>query len=179
MMISPNAAGGESSGTGLLVDHVVGVQILALLLLLVHAGVDDLLEAGHEIVRLAVEVGALVALAGDDERGSRLVDEDGVHLVHDGEGMAALHHVGFVERHVVAQIVEAHLVVGAIGDVGGVGLAALVIVEAVDDQADREAEEAVHLAHPLAVAAGQVVVDRDNMYPLAGQGVEISGQHRH
>jgi len=54
--------------------------------------------------------------------------------------------------HVVAQVVEAELVVGAVGDVGGVGVAPLVIVEAVDDAADGEAEKAVDLPHPLAVA---------------------------
>ncbi len=53
---------------------------------------DDLLQAGDE-VSAGVQLGGLVALTGDDERRARLVDEDGVHLVHDGEGVAALHHV--------------------------------------------------------------------------------------
>ena len=108
---------------------------------------------------------------------SRLVDEDGVHLVDDGEGVAALDHVGFIQGHVVAQVVKAHLVVGAVGDVTVVGLTALVVVQVMDDEAHGEAEEAVHLAHPLAVAARQVIVDRYDMYPLAGQGVEVGGQH--
>ena len=72
-----------------------------------------------------------------------------------------------VERHVVAQVVEAHLVVGAVGDVGGVGRAALVAREVVDDQAHAQAQEAVHLAHPLAVALGQVVVHGDDVHALA------------
>ena len=48
-----------------------------------------------------------------------------------------------------------------------------------DDQAHRQAQEAVYLAHPLAVAAGQIVVDGDDMHALAGQGVEIGGQNGH
>ena len=40
-----------------------------------------------------------------------------VDLVDDGEDMAALHHVLNTILHVVAQIVEAQLVVGAVGDV--------------------------------------------------------------
>ena len=48
-----------------------------------------------------------------------------VDLVDDGEDMAALHHVLEPVLHVVAQIVEAELVVGAVGDVAGVGCLAL------------------------------------------------------
>ena len=47
------------------------------------------------------------------------------------------------------------------------------------DQADAQAQEAVHLAHPLAVAAGQVVVDGDDVHALARQSVEVGGQHGH
>ncbi len=44
------------------------------------------------------------------------------------------------------------------------------------DDADGEAEEAVDLAHPLGVAAGQVVVDRDHVDALAVEGVEVDRQ---
>ena len=134
-----DAAGGERRGLGLLVDDIVRVEILALLLLLVNARVDDLLQTADEVVRLTVKVGALVALTGDDERSSGFIYEDGVDLVDDGEGMSALNHVLLIERHVIAQIVKAHLVVRAVGDVRSVGLAALLAREVVDDQADREA----------------------------------------
>ena len=58
----------------------------------------------------------------------------------------------------------------------GVGGAALVVVEAVDDDADRQAEELVDLAHPLGVALGEVVVDGDDVDALAGERVQIDGQ---
>ena len=47
------------------------------------------------------------------------------------------------------------------------------------DAADGQAEKAVDLPHPLGVALGQVVVDGDDVHPLAGQGVEVGGQGRH
>ena len=172
-----DAARGERGGAGLFVDDVVGVEILALFLLLVDGGVDHALETAHEVVRLAVEIGALVALAGDDQRGPGLVDEDGVHLVDDREDVPALDHVALVERHVVAQVVEAHLVVRAVCNVAVVGRAALLARQAVDDQTDRQAHEAVHLAHPLAVAAGKIVVDGNDVHALAREGVEVGGQH--
>ena len=45
-----------------------------------------------------------------------------------------------------------------------------------DDDADGEAEEAVDLAHPLGVALGQIVVDRDDVDAAAGERVEVAGK---
>ena len=84
-------------------------------------------------------------------------------FVDDGEDMAALDHVLEPVFHVVAQIVEAVFVVGAVGDVAGIGLLALFVVEAVDDDADGQAEEVVDLAHPFGVAPGEIVVDGDDV----------------
>ena len=89
--------------------------------------------------------------------------------------MAALHHVVLVGHHVVAQVVEAELVVGAVGDVGVVGAAAAVAVDALHDQADTQAQPAVEFAHPLAVALGQIIVDGDDVDAFAGQGVQVGG----
>jgi hypothetical protein len=74
---------------------------------------------------LVVQVLRLFSLAADDQRRARLVDEDVVDLVDDGEITLALSSLGKVRDHVVAQVVEAELVVGAVGDVGRVGLPAL------------------------------------------------------
>ena len=63
--------------------------------------------------------------AGDDERRTGFVDEDGVHFVDDGVMVAALHQLLGVEFHVVAQVVEAELVVRAVGDVRAVRFLAL------------------------------------------------------
>ncbi len=59
-----------------------------------------------------------------------------------------------------------------------VGGGALRVVETVHDDADVEPEEAVDLAHPLRVAAGEVVVHRDHVHALAGERVEIDRQGR-
>ncbi len=90
--------------------------------------------------------------------------------------MAALHHLGLVDGHVVAQVVKAHLVVRAVGDVGRIGLLALGARHVVHNQADAQAKEAVDLAHPLAVTAGEIIVDGDDVHALAGQRVEVGGQ---
>ena len=146
------------------------------LLLLIHLVVDVPLHGAHHRVGLLVEDGALVALAGDDQGRAGLVDEDGVHLVHNGEVMTPLHQVLLADDHVVPQVVEAQLVVGTVGDVAGVGLAALVRLHVMDDQTHRQPQEAVNLAHPLAVAAGQVIVDGHHVHALAGQRVQVRRQ---
>ena len=92
--------------------------------------------------------------------------------------MAALDHVLEPVLHVVAQVVEAVFVVGAVGDVAGVGILAFAVVEPMHDHAGGQAEEAVDLPHPFGVALGEVVVDGDDVDALAGQRVEIDRERR-
>ena len=132
----------------------------------------------NDAVDLVVEVGGLLGGTRDDQRRPGFVDQDAVDLVDDREVVPALHVVREVELHVVAQVVEAELVVRAVGDVAAVGDLPLLVVQVVLDDADRHPEEAVDAAHPLRVAAGQVVVHRDDVDALAGQGVQIGGQGR-
>ena len=136
------------------------------------------LQPRDDAIDLVVQVGRLLGGPGDDQRRPRLVDEDAVDLVDDREVVPALHVVRELELHVVAQVVEAELVVRAVGDVGGVGDLPLRVVQVVLDDADRHAEEAVDLAHPLRVAAGEVVVHRDDVDALAFERVQIGGQRR-
>ena len=83
-------------------------------------------QLGHLAAELGVLLVGLVAhRPGDDQRGPGLVDEDRVHLVDDGVRVLPLHPLIEREHHVVAQVIEAELVVGAVGDVGEVGGAAL------------------------------------------------------
>ena len=130
-------------------------------------------DVGHDAVDQLVELGAVLGGAGDDQRRPRLVDQDRIDLVDDGVGVRALHHVGEPELHVVPQIVEAELVVGAVGDIRGVGRPALDIAQPVHDHPDLQAEKRVDPAHPGGVPASQIVVDGDDVHPVPGQGVEI------
>ena len=71
---------------------------------------------------------------------------------------------------------EAELVVCAVCDVGRVRRLVLAAELVGQDHADRQAEEPVDLAHPLGVALGEVVVDRDDVHALAGQRVQVGRQ---
>ena len=131
---------------------------------------------------LRFELGVLLVVgdhgrAADDQRRAGFVDQDRVDFVHDGVVMAALDLLLVRGGHaVVAQVIEAELGVGAVGDVAVVLLAADAGRLVVQDAADRQAQELVNRAHPLAVARGQVIVDRDHVHAAAGQGVQVDRQ---
>ncbi len=116
-------------------EHADGALLLVDLVVLVgHEPRRQTRELGEPAVRLAR------GGARDDERRAGLVDEDRVDLVDDREVVAALHHVGGLPRHVVAKVVEAELVVRAVGDVGRVLLPALHGSLAGHDASGRHAE---------------------------------------
>ena len=117
--------------------------------------------------------------AGDDERRSRLVDEHGVHFVDDREYVAALHTLVELHNHVVAQIVEAELVVRAVRDVVEIGLATVKRARlGIVDASDAEPQVSVDMAHPLRVTPGEIRVHRHQVRPFPGQRVEIQRQRR-
>ncbi len=153
-----DAVVGQGDRVGLLVDDVV---------LVLPKTRDDLVDRSVLLARA-------LALAADDERGARLVDEDRVDLVDDGVVERALGVVERRELHVVAQVVEAELVVLPVGDVGPVGAPLLGVALRLHDRPHAHAEELVDLAHPLGVARGQVVVHRDEVHALAFERVEVA-----
>ena len=115
----------------------------------------------------------------NDQRSARLVNQDGIDLIDNGEGMAALHHFGEFVFHIVAQIIEAVFIVGAVGDVAGIGGAPVIILNAMHDDAKGEPEKAIDLAHPFGIAPGEIIIDRNNMHALARQRIEIAGEGGH
>ena len=126
-----------------------------------------------------VLVARRLALAADDERRARLVDEDRVDLVDDGVVEFALRVVERAELHVVAQVVEAELVVLAVGDVASVRDLLLVRRSAsCTTVPDREAEERVDACPSTRRRGGEVVVDRDDVDALALERVQVAGERR-
>ena len=135
-------------------------------------------QARHDLVQPVIHVDVVVGLTRDDERRARLVDQDGIDLVDDGVTEPALDALGRRVDHVVAQIIEAELVVGAVGDVGGVGDLLVGVRHLGEIDADRESEEAVDPPHPVRVALREVVVDRDDVHTPPGERIEIGGKGR-
>ncbi len=150
-------------------------------LVLLDLVVDVALQRADDRGEAVVQLGGVGHAARDDEWRAGLVDEDRVDLVDDAVVVAALGLVEELPGHVVAEVVEAHLVVRAVRDVAPVLLPLLGRrgLVAGDDESDGEPEEAVDRAHPLRVAAGQVVVHGDEVDALAAEPVQVRGQCRH
>ena len=84
----------------------------------VHLIVDVTLQMLNQLGKAAVQLRRFFRRAGDDQRRSRLIDQDAVDLVHDGIVERSLGTLVEVHNHVVPQVIEAELVVGAISDLG-------------------------------------------------------------
>ena len=147
-------------------------------LLVVHLVVDTLAHARGQLREDAVELGGTIYRAGDDERGTGFIDKNRVDLVHDAEVVAALHHIIEGADHVIAQVVKAQLVIGAVGNVAIVGSLALWRAHLGQDDAHGQAKPAVDTAHHLGVALCQVIVNGDDVDTLAIKGIEVGRQQR-
>ena len=149
-------------------------------LLLVYFVVFTALEQGRGNAReLCIPAVCLTGCgAGNDQRGTRLINQDGVHLIDNGEVVAALNLLLHGPRHVVTQVVEAELVVRTVSDVCGVLLTTLVRFHGGENHAALHAEEAEHATHEVRLVLSQVVVHGHNVHALAAQRVQVCGQGR-
>ena len=72
----------------------------------------------QHFINADIEVGAVFKRAGDNQRRARLINQNTVNLIDNGEAVAALAHFCARIFHIVAQIIKAQLIIGGIGDVG-------------------------------------------------------------
>ncbi len=112
-------------------------------MLFIQRVIDFLNQLRNNFIDAVVLVGRFLCGTGNDQRRSRLVDQDRVHFVNDRELMATLHAVREIVLHVVAQVIETVLVIGSISNVGTVGRAALRVVEVIYDHADAHAQATI------------------------------------
>jgi hypothetical protein len=156
----------------------------------------------HQRGKPAVFIAALLRRTGNDQRRARLVDQNIVHLIDNRIVQFTLHQLREIPRHIVAQVVEPELVVRSIGNISKVGFAPrtgtpvnqtsivgvrfwIDIIRIVDRRifvrncGDAQTEQMVDRSHPSCADFCQVVVDRDQMAPLAGQRIQIERQSRH
>ena len=110
------------------------------------------------------------------QRHAGIVDQRGVGLVDQCEGMTALDGFRGGKFHVVAQIVEAELAGDPVGDIATIGLTPAVVVHLLGDDAGAQSQQIVNRAHPAGVALGQIVVRRGDVDAFAGQGMQRADQ---
>ncbi len=109
----------------------------------------------------------------DDERRPGLVNQDTVHLIYYGVGVAPLNLLLLRQCHVVPQVIEAKFVVGTIGNVPAVYISPLVIVNLIQDRTEGKPQPLVNLAHPLRISLSQIIIHSNNVDTAAGKRIEI------
>ncbi len=137
----------------------------------IHPGLEGthrfryLVWIGHDFVRAA----------RNHQRDARLVDENGIRLIHQGEMKGSVDEIPFVLAKVVAQKVEARLFCRAVGDVATIGVLPVSWGHSLLDEADAQTQEFIDGPHPLRIPAGQIIVECQHMDPVAGPRVETDG----
>ena len=174
-----HAALRQRCGFGFFVHYVVRVDVHILFLFAVQTGEHFALQTGNKFLCQTIHIRGFIALTGNNQRGTGLINQNGVHLVHDGKGMTPLHHLAFVNRHIVPQIVKAHLVIGTVGNIRSISGFPVAGLHIVDNQTHAQTQEPIDLAHPFRVTFGQIIVHGNDMHTLAGQCVQICRKHSH
>ena len=184
-LLAPVGTGPEAAHAGgeLLQPLLAGIGDADAGLVMLEDEILTLLELPREIQRFAVQTlqAGIAGIAGDDERRARLVHQDAVHLVDDGEGQSAQREVAvaaaaghLVDRiaqrartalqfHAVAQVVEGDVLVGAVRDVVAVLRRAIGQRHVLGHAAHGKTERAIQRTHLFGIARREVVVDRDHV----------------
>ena len=137
------------------------------------------LQRTHELVDLAIEGRRIFRRPRDNEGGSGFVDEDRVHLIDNGKEAVALDLILLREGHVIAEVVEAKFVIGAVGDVGEVGRPLFRPILARTHDAHGQAQRLVHRGHPGRIPLREVVVYGHDVNAAPRQRIEVDSQGRH
>src|SRR5262249_53511638 len=82
-------------------------------------------EIAYDLVGGAGQTAVAGLAAGEYQRNASLVDENGVGLVDYGGMKGAVDLLPRLHGDTVAEVIEADLVLGGVGDIGGVGGAPL------------------------------------------------------
>ena len=133
-------------------------------------------QVRNDFVDFTVHLGAVFGRAGDDQRGTRFIDQNGVNLIHQRIVQFTLDALFRAERHVVTQVVEAVFVVGAVGDIRVIRFTLGRCRQAGHVNAYCHAEEFEQRTVVFGVALRQIVVDGNNVNALTRQRIQVSRQ---
>ena len=145
------------------------------LALCIHQFLDPWFQIEELLGIIAVPNGS-----ADDQRGTGVIDQYAIHLIHHGEMVLALYHFLRTVYHVIAEIIETEFVVGTVNNIGIVGIApgiavGFVFVDAIHPQAEELEQRSV----PFTIPAGQVIVHRNDVNPFTRQGIEVGRECTH
>ena len=126
-------------------------------------------NTGQDLIQLS----GFFTGSGDNQRGTRFVNQDTVDLIDNTVIQLTLNHLIFINYHVITQVVKAEFVICTVSNICSIGSLTIREVHIMHNQANRQTEELVNTAHILAVAACQIIIDSYNMHAFAGQCIQI------
>ena len=144
-----------------------------LFLFFINSVVLALFHVGNNTGQNLIQLSGFFTGAGDNQRGTRFVNQDTVDLIDNTVIQLTLNHLIFINYHVIAQIVKAEFVICTVSNVCSICSLTVGEVHIMHNQTYRQTEELVNTAHILAVATCQIIIDSYNMHALAGQCIQI------
>ncbi|MNC10300.1 hypothetical protein D3C75_579390 [compost metagenome] len=136
-----------------------------------------LFPQGHdETVGCHIQIRRLGGLSGNNKRRPRFIHQNGVHFVHNGIIKGPLHHLLFIQNHIVPQVIKAELIVRTIGNITGISSLLVLMAHLCQVQAYCHTEEIIYFAHFVTAHGGQIIIDRYQVDAFAGQCIQIQRQ---
>ena len=144
-----------------------------LFLFFINSVVLALFHVGNNTGQNLIQLSGFFTGAGDNQRGTRFVNQDTVDLIDNTVIQLTLNHLIFINYHVITQVVKAKFVICTVSNVCSICSLTVGEIHVMHNQTNRQTKELINTAHILAVAACQIIIDSYNMHALAGQCVQI------
>ena len=139
---------------------------------IVHALLQHINSLGHADISLC----RLGAWAGNNQRCSGLIHQNTIHLIHNGIVQLPLYHLLHIYYHIISQVVKAKFIISTKGNITAISIFTLWEIHIMTHQTYRQAQEVVKASHLDAVTLGQIIINSNNVYTLASQGIQIGWQ---
>src|SRR5678815_1905191 len=98
--------------------------------------------------------------SGNDQRSSRIIDQNTIGFIHHRKVMFALHHFFRRMNHVVAEIIKAKFIIGAVSNVSEIGFSPVITVWLVFiDAINSYSKPFKNSSIPFLVATSQIIID--------------------
>ena len=110
------------------------------------------IRATRRARRAAAPRRVAVDAPGNHQRDARLIDHQRIGFIDEREVKRTVHQIGSLHRQQVAQVIEAGLFRGDVGDVRVIGRAPVGRRHSLLNAADRQSEQAIDRTHPLGIA---------------------------
>ena len=120
-----------------------------------------------------IQFGGFTTLAGNNQRGTCLVNQYRVHLINDGVVQFSLYQLFFINNHVITKIIKTILVICHVSNITGILLPSFIVFHGVQNHTDSQPQKLMNLSHPLCITLCQIVIDSYNMNSLSFQRIQI------